>query len=73
MPDLELPPTQERYNVQPTESDIFHRTVLQSKLMALELSVTGNVSQADQSTNLTLQTSNANFSLVISGDKEQVH
>nr|XP_036219196.1 DNA polymerase zeta catalytic subunit [Bactrocera oleae] len=73
VPDLELPPTQERYNVQPTESDIFHRTVLQSKLMALELSVTGNVSQADQSTNLTLQTSNANFSLVISGDKEQKH
>lgn len=70
---MELPPTQERCNVQPTESDIFHRTVLQSKLVALELSATGNVSQADQSMNLTLQTSSANFSLLKSGDKDQVN
>ncbi|XP_018800849.1 PREDICTED: DNA polymerase zeta catalytic subunit isoform X1 [Bactrocera latifrons] len=73
VPDLELPPTQERCNVQPTESDIFHRTVLQSKLMALELAATGNVGQADQSMNLTLQTSSANFTLLNSGDKEQHH
>ncbi|XP_011182997.2 DNA polymerase zeta catalytic subunit [Zeugodacus cucurbitae] len=73
VPDLALPPTQERCNVQPTESDIFHRTVLQSKLMALELSTTASGSQADQTMNLTLQTSNANFTLLNSGEKDQNH
>ncbi|CAD7014327.1 unnamed protein product [Ceratitis capitata] len=73
VPDLELPATQERSNVQSTESEIFHRTVLQSKLLAIELSSNGSGSQVDQSLNFTLQTSSANFILENTAEKDQSH
>ncbi|XP_030377595.1 DNA polymerase zeta catalytic subunit [Scaptodrosophila lebanonensis] len=52
LPPLELPPTQPRTLVEPAESDIFYRTALQSKLLALEQSVTSG--SGPQTSDLTL-------------------
>ncbi|XP_053962620.1 DNA polymerase zeta catalytic subunit isoform X2 [Anastrepha ludens] len=63
VPILEIPTSQERPNVQLTESEIFHKTVLQSKLLALDLTTTISSSQLDQTANSTLQSRTANFTL----------
>lgn len=54
IPPLEIPATQERPNVQTTESEIFYRTALLSKLLAMETSIL----EATQISNQTLNSSN---------------
>lgn len=48
MPVLELPPTQERHQIEIAESDIFYRTALESKLMTLEQSTLSEQTLSDQ-------------------------
>lgn len=58
---LQVPPTQERPNVEIAESDNFYRAALESKLLSLEQTVSGEQTIADQTQisniNITLQTS----------------
>ncbi|XP_039483867.1 DNA polymerase zeta catalytic subunit isoform X1 [Drosophila santomea] len=58
VPILELPPTQERHQIEIAESDIFYRTALESKLMTLEQSTLSEQTLSDQTTlaNVTMQT-----------------
>ncbi|KAM7346127.1 DNA polymerase zeta catalytic subunit [Cochliomyia hominivorax] len=51
IPALEVPPTQERPEVQPTESEIFYRTALLSKLLAMETSLLETTQISNQSLN----------------------
>ncbi|XP_036331979.1 uncharacterized protein LOC118743430 [Rhagoletis pomonella] len=71
VPPLEIPASQERTNVPSVESEIFHKTVLQSKLLALNLSTTFSGCQLDQSINSTLQTSIVNFPSGDAGGRDQ--
>ncbi|XP_065368468.1 DNA polymerase zeta catalytic subunit [Calliphora vicina] len=54
IPPLEIPSTQERPDVQPTESEIFYRTALLSKLLAMETTML----ESTQISNQTLNSSN---------------
>ncbi|XP_033156819.1 DNA polymerase zeta catalytic subunit [Drosophila mauritiana] len=58
VPVLELPPTQERHQIEVAESDIFYRTALESKLMTLEQSTLSEQTLSDQTIlpNVTMQT-----------------
>ncbi|KAH8413614.1 hypothetical protein KR222_002011 [Zaprionus bogoriensis] len=61
LPVLQVPPTQERPNIEIAESDIFYRSALESKLMTLEHTLSGDQTLSDQTSvstaNVTLQTS----------------
>ncbi|KAH8370569.1 hypothetical protein KR093_004143 [Drosophila rubida] len=61
IPILEVPPTQERPNVELAESDTFYRTGLESKLVSLEQSLSADQTISEQSqvsaAHITLQTS----------------
>lgn len=58
---LQVPPTQERSNVEIAESHNFYRAALESKLLSLDQTVSGEQTLADQTQisniNITLQTS----------------
>jgi len=66
VPVLQLPPTQERHQIEVAESDVFYRTALESKLMTLEQSTLSEQTLSDQTTlaNVTMQTT-------LPGSKEQ--
>ncbi|XP_034102434.1 DNA polymerase zeta catalytic subunit [Drosophila albomicans] len=61
IPILEVPPTQERPNIELAESDVFYRTALESKLSSLEQTLSVDQTLMEQSqvsaTHVTLQTS----------------
>lgn len=61
LPVLQVPPTQERPNVEIAESHHFYRAALESKLLSLDQTVSGEQTLADQTQisniNITLQTS----------------
>ncbi|XP_064541449.1 DNA polymerase zeta catalytic subunit isoform X2 [Drosophila montana] len=61
LPVLQVPPTQERPNVEVAESDSFYRAALESKLLSLEQTLSSDQTLSDQTqishANVTLQTS----------------
>ncbi|KAL7738667.1 hypothetical protein ACLKA6_006953 [Drosophila palustris] len=61
IPVLEVPPTQERPNVEIAESDVFYRTALESKLLSLDQTSSSDQTLLEQTqvshVNVTLQTS----------------
>ncbi|XP_073844954.1 DNA polymerase zeta catalytic subunit [Musca autumnalis] len=64
IPALEVPPTQERPIAYPTESEVFYRTALVSKLIALENSIMETTqSLSDQTINCTQQSNMSNITL----------
>uniref|UniRef100_A0A1I8QAE6 DNA polymerase zeta catalytic subunit n=1 Tax=Stomoxys calcitrans TaxID=35570 RepID=A0A1I8QAE6_STOCA len=76
IPALEVPATQDRPNIYPTESETFYRTALLSKLLALETSALENTQLTDQTINCTLQSnatnaSNINLNLSLATAKQQ--
>ncbi|XP_023293724.2 DNA polymerase zeta catalytic subunit isoform X1 [Lucilia cuprina] len=54
IPRLEIPATQERPDIQPTESEIFYRTALLSKLLAMETSILETTQISNQTLNSSL-------------------
>ncbi|XP_017012504.2 DNA polymerase zeta catalytic subunit isoform X1 [Drosophila takahashii] len=66
VPVLQLPPTQERHQVEVAESDVFYRTALESKLMTLEQSTISEQTLSDQTT-----LANATMQTTLPGSREQ--
>lgn len=63
IPALEVPPTQERPIAYPTESEVFYRTALVSKLIALENSILETTQLTDQTINCTQQSNVSNMTM----------